>query len=141
MLIKIIHMSVGTLAILLFITRAVLGARSSNGRLSSAGLERFFKIAPHIVYSVIVGCGLYLLLQLPQVYPHWLIAKMVLFVVAVSASTKAFKVTATREQFKRGVLVAAVAYAGMIGLIVVKPNGAVVTQPVAVSAPMANQDL
>jgi hypothetical protein len=75
------------------------------------------------------------------VYPHWLIAKMVLFVVAVSASTKAFKVTATREQFKRGVLVAAVAYAGIIGLIVVKPSGAVVTQPVAVSAPMANQDL
>ena len=134
MLIKVLHRSFGSLAVLMFIARAVLGARAVDGRIASAGLARFFKIAPHVVYTVLVACGLYLLLQLPNVYPYWLIAKMVLVVVAVSASTKAFKDTATRDQFKRGVFVAALAYAGIIGLIVVKPAGLLVTQPSAASS-------
>ncbi len=57
------------------------------------------------------------------VYPYWIIAKMILFVVAVSASIKAFGPNASTGQFKAGLLVASLAYAAILGLIVAKPFG------------------
>lgn len=127
MLIKIIHMSFGVLTLLLFATRAFMGLRSPNGRLT-ASKEKFFKIALHAGYTVLVLCGLWLLVQLPNVYPHWIIAKLVLFAVALSASTKAFKTTATRAQLKSGVFVASIAYVAIVWLIIAKPGGVLVTK-------------
>ncbi len=122
MLIKILHMSFGVLAILMFATRAILGMRapSPSGQLASVGLSKFFKIAPHIVYSVILLAGVWMLLLLP-IYPHWILAKIVLFLVAISASVKAFRDTATASQFKTGVLVASIAYAAILWLAIAKP--------------------
>ncbi len=122
MLIKILHMSFGVLAILMFATRAILGMRapSPSGQLASVGLSKFFKIAPHIVYTVVVLVGLHLLLKLPP-GQHWAFAKIILFLVAISASVKAFRATATPNQFKTGVLVATVAYAAILWLAIAKP--------------------
>ena len=123
MLIKILHMSFGVLAIIMFAARAVLGvlAASPNGQLASAGLSKFFKITPHIVYTVVILAGLSLLWQLP-IYPHWILAKIVLFLVAISASVKAFRETATASQFKTGVFIATVAYAAILWLAIAQPN-------------------
>lgn len=122
MLIKVLHMSFGVLAILMFVTRAILGAMapSPSGQLASAGLSKFFKIAPHVVYSVVLLSGIAMLLQLP-IYPHWIFAKIILFLVAISASVKAFRDTATVSQFKTGVFVASIAYAAILWLAIAKP--------------------
>ncbi len=122
MLIKVLHMSFGVLAILMFATRAILGMRSPNpsGQLLSKGLTKFFKIAPHIVYTVVLLAGIGLLLQLP-IYPHWVFAKIILFLVAISSSVKAFRDTASVNEFKMGVLVASVAYAAILWLAIAKP--------------------
>ena len=122
MLMKVLHMSFGVLAILMFATRAILGAiaPSPSGQLASAGLTKFFKIAPHVVYTVVLVAGVAMLLQLP-IYPHWILAKIVLFLVAISASVKAFRATATASQFKTGVFVATVAYAAILWLAIAKP--------------------
>lgn len=122
MLIKVLHMSFGVLAILMFATRAVLGLLSSSpsGHLSSAGLSKFFKIAPHIVYTVVLLAGIALLMYLP-IYPHWIFAKIVLFLVAISASVKAFRDTATVNQFKAGIFVASIAYVAILWLAIAKP--------------------
>jgi uncharacterized membrane protein SirB2 len=121
-LIKVLHMSFGVLAILMFATRAILGmlAPSPNGQLASAGLNKFFKIAPHIVYTLVLLAGVGLMLQLP-IYPHWIFAKIILFLVAISASVKAFRETATVSQFKTGVFVASIAYVAILWLAIAKP--------------------
>ncbi|MEC7120470.1 MAG: SirB2 family protein [Pseudomonadota bacterium] len=122
-LIKVLHMSFGVLAILMFATRAILGFRASpNGQLQSAGMTKFFKIAPHVVYTVVIVCGVLLLLPLP-IYPHWIIAKIVLFFVAISASVKAFKPEVTAPQFRTGVFVATIAYVAILFLAIAKPGG------------------
>jgi len=72
------------------------------------------------VYAVVLLAGVAMLLQLP-LYPHWILAKIVLFLVAISASVKAFRDTATVSQFKMGVLVASVAYAAILWLAIAKP--------------------
>lgn len=120
MLIKILHMASGLAVVLLFLGRAVLLWRD---RPLSAGLARFFKIVPHIFYTALVVFGLMLLLRLPGVYPHWLIAKLVLFAVAVSASIKAFRATTPPAQARAGAVIAGLAYLLIIGLIAVKPGG------------------
>lgn len=127
MLIKILHMSFGLLAPLLFWARVAMSWKT-NGEMTG-GTAKFFKIAPHIVYTVLVLCGLHLLMQLPGVYPHWLIAKLVLFAVAISASIKAFRSDATQSKFRSGVLVASIAYIGIFWLIIAKPGGLYMQQP------------
>jgi uncharacterized membrane protein SirB2 len=119
-LIKILHMASGLAVVLLFALRASLLWRD---RPLSPGLARFFKIVPHIFYTTLVVFGLILLMRLPGVYPHWLIAKLVLFAVAVSASLKAFRATTPRPQARAGVVIAALAYVLILGLIGVKPGG------------------
>jgi uncharacterized membrane protein SirB2 len=122
MLATMLHVVFAIVAILMFVTRAVLGvlAPSPSGQLASAGLTKFFKIAPHIVYTVVLLAGLSLLFQLP-IYPHWVFAKIVLFLVAISASVKAFRQTATANQFKMGIAVASVAYVAILWLALAKP--------------------
>lgn len=122
MLMKMLHMSFAIVAILMFATRAVLGFLSSSpsGQLASAGLSKFFKIAPHVVYTVVLLTGLSVLMYLP-IYPHWVFAKIILFLVAISASVKAFRDTASVSQFKAGVFVATIAYVGVLWLAFAKP--------------------
>lgn len=126
LLIKVLHMSFAMLAIALFATRAVLGFQSGDGQIASPRLARVFKIAPHVVYTVLLLCGLYLLWQLPLTvaqYPHWLLVKIGLFVVAVSASAKAFRAGTNYSQFKQGVFVTALAYVAILWLVIAKPTG------------------
>ncbi len=48
-------------------------------------------------------------------------AKIILLLVAISASMKAFKASVEPAQVKAGVFVASIAYIGIIGLAVIKP--------------------
>ncbi|WP_201616312.1 SirB2 family protein [Psychrobacter urativorans] len=115
---KHLHMLMAVVVIALFLYQSylVLGA---NRR-----APRVIKITNHIVYALLLLSGGWMLLQLLQANApvQWVIAKMVLFVAAISASIKAFNNHATTTQSKSGILIAAIAYVGIIILAYVKPD-------------------
>lgn len=87
-------------------------------------LSRVFKGASHLIYLLLVGTGLYLFWQLTQVagVQHWVIAKLVLLFVAVSANIKAIRPTNTNVQARAGMLLAAMAYLIIVILAYTKPG-------------------
>ncbi|WP_201527348.1 SirB2 family protein [Psychrobacter frigidicola] len=115
---KHLHMLMAVVVIALFLYQSylVLGA---NRR-----APRVIKITNHIVYALLLLSGGWMLLQLLQANApvQWVIAKMVLFVAAISASLKAFNPQATPSQSKVGILITAIAYVGIIILAYVKPD-------------------
>ena len=79
-------------------------------------------IGGHVVYAVTVALGLVLLLQLP-VIPVWILAKIILFVVMISAVTKVARTAQTKQQRLTGLLVADLAWISIIYLVIVQPGG------------------
>lgn len=132
LLIKIIHMSFATLAILVFAMRGVqiLLAKAQPGEAADQPSDlpalkgRVVLVAlQHLSYSVLVIAGVVLLVQNQFVVQPWFYAKIILFLVVLSASGKAFtKKPRILAQRKAGVVIATVAFASLLGLIVLKPN-------------------
>ena len=114
---KHLHMLMAVLAIVLFLYQSylVLGAN----RLA----PRAVKIANHIVYALIIVSGAVMLMQLMNANApiQWVFAKIILLVAAISSSIKAFNPNATSGQRKTGILIAAVAYIGILILAFTKP--------------------
>ena len=81
------------------------------------------KIANHILYALVIVTGAWMLMQLMSVNApvQWVFAKIILLIAAISSSIKAFKVDATPVQRKTGILIAAVAYIGIVILAFAKP--------------------
>lgn len=115
---KHLHMLMAVVVIALFLYQSYLILATENRA------PRAIKIANHIVYALVLLSGAWMLLQLLQANApvQWVIAKMVLFVAAISASIKAFNPRATPIQSKAGVFIAAVAYIGIVILAYVKPD-------------------
>ncbi|TXD96427.1 hypothetical protein ES754_09770 [Psychrobacter frigidicola] len=115
---KHLHMLMAVVVIGLFLYQSYL-VLSANKQ-----TPRVIKISNHIVYALVLLSGAWMLFQLLQVNApvQWVIAKMVLFVAAISASIKAFNPRATPTQSKVGILIAAVAYVGIVILAYVKPE-------------------
>ena len=84
--------------------------------------NRRFMIASHLIYTLLVISGGYLFWQLWQVagIQHWAIAKIILLIVAISANIKALRSPHLSQQ-KAGMMVTAIAYAGIIILAITKP--------------------
>ena len=131
MLIKMIHMTAGLLAIVLFYAQAImlLQRRRAAGLLQSedvpriTGLAKVLKIALHICWSVLMVAGIYLLIKLPGIYPYWLIAKIGLFVLAIVFSILSFRGKGSRQAQNVGLMGAAICYALILFLAVVQPWG------------------
>ncbi len=85
---------------------------------------KVIKIANHILYALIIASGGWMLMQLMSVNApvQWVFAKIILLIAAISASIKAFSPHATSSQSKVGILIAAVAYIGIVILAYVKPE-------------------
>lgn len=115
---KHLHMLMAVIAILLYLYQAYLVLAGKPVALSKA-----FKGTSHLFYLLLVGSGLYLFWQIYQVagVQHWALAKIVLLVVAVSANIKAIRPSTTLAQAKAGMLLAGVAYVGMVILAFTKP--------------------
>lgn len=115
---KHLHMLMAVIAIVLYLYQAaqIIGNKPMS-------LSKAFKGMSHVFYLLLVGSGLYLFWQIYQVagMQHWAVAKIVLLVVAVSANIKAIRPKTTQAQAKAGMLLAGVAYAGILILAVVKP--------------------
>lgn len=115
---KHLHMLMAVIVIVLFIYQ------SFRALTSHQPAPKVIKISTHITYALILLSGAWLLMQLMSVNApvQWVVAKIVLLIAAISASIKAFRATATPAQTKAGILIAAVAYAGIVALAVSKPG-------------------
>lgn len=83
-------------------------------------LGKVYQIASHVIYTLVVVTGAFLLWQLSQVagVQHWAYAKIVLLIVAISAMIKARKNPATA---KAGILLSWIALIAILGLAITKP--------------------
>jgi len=145
-LIKIIHMAAGLLVIILFYAQAMMllqqrrssAAFPTDGIQPITGLAKGLKIALHLCWTVVIVAGVYLLVNLPDIYPHYLIAKIIVSVLAIFFSILSFRGKGSKHAQNIGLIGAAICYALILFLVVVKPGGYVLTgganQPVAGSA-------
>ncbi len=115
---KHLHMLMAVLVIALFLYQSYLVLSANKSA------PRVIKISNHIIYALVLLSGAWMLFQLMSVNApiQWVIAKMVLFVAAISASIKAFNNSATPIQRKTGILIAAAAYVGIVVLAFTKPS-------------------
>ncbi|WP_323841832.1 MULTISPECIES: SirB2 family protein [unclassified Moraxella] len=115
---KHLHLLMAFFTLLIFAYQAVFVVSGKQLILS-----RTFKGINHLVYLLLVSSGLMLFWQLTQVagLQHWAIAKLVLLIVAISANVKALRPASTIGQSKAGMLIAAIAYVGVIILALTKP--------------------
>lgn len=146
MLIKMIHMTSGLLVVILFYVQAIMllqrrrdaAALQTDGVQPITGLAKGLKIALHICWSVLMVAGIYLLMKLPGIYPYWLMAKIGLFVVAIIFSIMSFRGKGSKHAQNIGLLGAAICYALILFLVIIKPWGYAITgganQPVSGSA-------
>lgn len=116
-----ILMAVMTIAIFLYQFFCILTLRPANS--SKPLLSKPLKIATHIVYTLLVIAGIMLVMPLAQTVgvPGWVVAKIVLFIVAISATIKATRPTTTAVQAKAGMVIALIAYIAIVTLAVLKP--------------------
>ncbi|MBC7750528.1 MAG: SirB2 family protein [Candidatus Saccharibacteria bacterium] len=146
MLIKIIHMSAGLLVIILFYVQAVMLLQRRRAAQAFpvhsvqpiTGLAKGLKMALHICWTIVIVAGLYLLANLPGIYPYWLMAKIGLFVLAIVFSIFSFRGKGSKRRQNISLIGAAICYALILFLVIVKPWGYVLTghanQPVSGSA-------
>lgn len=114
---KHLHMFTAIIAVGLFLYQAGLVFLGKNLILS-----RTFKGVSHLIYLLLIVSGLYLFWQLSQVAgaQHWVIAKAILLVVAISASVKALRNPALNQK-RVGIIIAGGAYAAILVLAITKP--------------------
>ena len=114
---KHLHMLMAVLTVVLFLYQSYL-VLSANRR-----APRVVKIAAHIIYALLIISGAIMLMQLMSVNApvQWVFAKIILLIAAISSSIKAFNAHATPTQSKTGILIAAVAYVGIVILAFAKP--------------------
>ncbi len=122
LILKIIHMTFGSLALITFLIRAALLFRTPQNQPAKAG--RIVLVAlQHLSFTVLVLTGMVLLYQNQFVVKPWFYGKIILFVVILSATIKAFsKRDMSLAQRKAGAFVAAIAFAGLLTLVVLKPD-------------------
>lgn len=119
---KIVHMSFASLALIAFLIRAVL--------LFWKPVNQTNKVSPivlvaiqHLAFTVLIITGIILLYQNQFVVKPWFYAKIILFVVILSATFKAFgKRDIGLAQRKAGVVVASIAFAALFTLVIWKPD-------------------
>ena len=122
LILKIIHMTFGSLALITFLIRAALLFRAPQNQPAKAG--RIVLVAlQHLSFTVLILTGMVLLYQNQFVVQPWFYGKIILFVVILSATIKAFsKRDMSLAQRKAGAFVAAIAFAGLLTLVVLKPD-------------------
>ena len=131
---KIVHMTFASLAILVFVIRAILlfwkpvaiTATANNTTTSPApkSAGRIVLVAmQHLSFTLLIITGMVLLYQNNFVVQPWFYGKIILFLVILSAVTKAFgKRDIGNSQRKAGAMVAGIAFVGLMTLVIWKPN-------------------
>lgn len=131
---KFVHMTFASLAILVFVIRAILlfwkpvanATTAPNTATNPApkSVGRIVLVAvQHLAFTLLIITGLVLLYQNNFVVQPWFYGKIILFLVILSAVTKAFgKRDISNGQRKAGAMVAGIAFVGLMTLVIWKPN-------------------
>ncbi|ELA09135.1 hypothetical protein MOMA_01970 [Moraxella macacae 0408225] len=116
---KHFHMLMASITVAIFVYQFVLVFQNKNAQLATKSL----KIAVHVIYFLLLITGVLQLLPLIKVVglPHFILAKIVLLIVAVSATIKATRLSTKAPQARAGMCISAVAYIGIIALALLKP--------------------
>ena len=111
-------MLMALLTILLYLYQASFMVREQKPALS-----KVFKGVSHAIYLLLIISGFVLFWKIYQVagMQAWILAKIVLLVVAVSANIKALRPSTNLPQAKAGFLISGIAYAGIVFLALAKP--------------------
>lgn len=124
LLIKIIHMSSVSLAIVVLLLRATTLFVGVKNNQPNPQRHKLYVGLQHFSFSLVAVTGLILLsMNNFQVEP-WFYAKVVLFFVILSSVMKTYKQddSIAMTQRRAGLFVTTVAFIALIGLIIIKPN-------------------
>ncbi|SNQ29525.1 SirB2 family protein [Acinetobacter apis] len=120
---KIAHGVAMTLLLIILITQTVILYRGKED-VSTLASRKKIVIVQHSTFFLLILTGTFLLYLKGFNVQHWFYAKAVLFLVIISASTKAFKKgdgSILPVQRKGGIVIAWVAFFSIIGLVITKP--------------------
>ena len=107
--VKHLHVTAAVLSILFFIIRAGWSVAGSN-KLQS----RFVRIAPHVIDTILLVCGLYLAMVIGL--QPWIIAKIVGLIVYIGVGTIAIKRGKTPSSRAVAAIIAVLVFAYIIGV-------------------------
>lgn len=124
LLIKIIHMSSLVLLIIAILARATTLFIGVEQQQPNPKRRKLFVALQHGAFSLTIGTGLILLVMNQFKVQNWFYAKIVLVIVMVSSLIKAYRADTSTllVQRRAGVLISAVAFMAIIGVIIIKPS-------------------
>lgn len=139
LVIKHLHATFAALSLLIFIIRGI-GLATGSARLHNT----LFRILPHVVYTLLVLCGVALASLSGQWDQSWVWMKIVLLVVVVGFSVPAFKRQSSMPKSRRislwglGLVVFIMIFAVVAyhhAMVAPPPPGATIAEPSALSIP------
>ena len=124
LLIKIVHMSAATLALLVFVVRATTLFVGVQEQQPNPVARKLLVGSQHLAFSLIALTGIILLVMNQFHVQPWFYAKIILFLVLLSSLIKAFKRddSILLVQRRAGLILGAVAFVAIIVLILLKPT-------------------
>lgn len=124
LLIKIFHMSCATAVFLLLLARALPVFMRKSEQENFKPSNKILTGLQHLSYSILILSGVWLLWQKNFDVEPWFYAKVILFLVILSSTAKAFKRNdqILLVQRKAGLVIAIVAFIALFGLIMLKPQ-------------------
>ena len=123
LLVKIIHMTSVSVAILVFLVRALtLFTGLQNNQPNPKGRVAYVAVQ-HLSYTLIVLTGVILLFMNNFQVQPWFYAKIVLFLVLISSLIKTWRKddTILLAQRRAGLMIGIIAFVAIISLIIIKP--------------------
>lgn len=123
LIVKIIHMTSVALALLVFVLRALTLFVGTQGQQPNPNGRVAFVALQHLSYTVVVVTGVVLLFMNHFNVQPWFYAKIILFLVLLSSQIKAYKKDENilLTQRRAGIVVGAIAFIGLIALVMIKP--------------------
>lgn len=123
LLIKIVHMTLASLLIVVVLVRTLTLFVGVQGEQPNPVARKLLVALQHFAVTFIAITGLIALYLKDFVVQPWFYAKVVLFLVMLSALMKAFKKDpqVLLVQRRAGMILAILALACLIGLVIIKP--------------------
>jgi uncharacterized membrane protein SirB2 len=124
LIIKIIHMSAASLAMIAIFARALTLFIGTEGNMPNPKARILWVALQHLALTLLALTGIVALYLKDFAVQPWFYAKVTLFLVMVSALIKAYKKDpeVLLVQRRAGIVIAIVSLIAIIALVVLKPN-------------------
>ena len=124
LIIKIIHMSAASLAIIAVVLRASTLFVGTQGNLPNPKGRVVLVALQHLAMALLALTGVIALVLKDFDVQPWFYAKVILFLVLISSLAKAYKKdeAVLMVQRRAGLLIAIVSLISIVALVIIKPN-------------------